>query len=112
MRAPLGWDDKQRLVREWDRSGLTAPAFGKLHGIRPETLRAWGRALRGPLDPRSKRRGAPRDLAFVEGAGDPAAAQPAEARVEISVGTRRLTCFATWSPTELAALVRALEDEA
>lgn len=111
MSAPLGWDDKQRLVREWDKSGLTAPAFGKLRGIRPETLRSWGRALRGPLEPRSKRRAVPRDLGFIEVADGRDGERATEARVEISVGTRRLTCFANWSPTELAALVRALEDE-
>lgn len=112
MNTPLGWDDKQRLVREWDKSGLTAPAFGKLRGIRPETLRAWGRALRGPLEPRSRRRDVPRDLEFIEVAEAGPAERIAEARVEISVGTRRLTCFSTWSPAELAALVRALEDDA
>lgn len=113
MGAHRGLDERRRLVREWERSSLTAVAFGKLHGIRPATLRTWARALRGPTGSRS-RRGRPRvrGLEFLEVPAPVTASPASEVRVEIACGARRLTCTAAFTATDLAALVRALEDQA
>lgn len=112
MGAHRGWDERQRLVREWGRSGLSASAFAKSRGIHAGTLRAWRRALRDPQGPRAPRRGASHDIEFIELPTLGQTGLSDTPRVELSVGSRRLTCFSSWSPKELAAFVRALEDDA
>ncbi len=75
-------------------------------GIRPETLRAWGRALRGPLE-RSGRRPAARRVEVIEVAPAPS---PVLGEIEISLaGKRQLVVRGDWSPSQVAELVVALE---
>ena len=102
--------EKRRLVREWDRSGLTAAEFAEPLGIQPETLRAWGRTIRGPLERRSRRRPVPRDVELVEVEGGVSAAF--EPRIEVAlINGRRLTIFTAWTPKMIAEIAGALEDE-
>lgn len=104
-------DDKRRLVKEWDESGLSAEDFSKPRKIYPETLRAWGRAIRGPLPRgrRSRTRPVPRALELVE-VGREERPHAREPNVEIITRSGcRLMMFTEWAPEQLAELVVLLE---
>ena len=102
-------------MREWDRSGLTAKEFAGPRGIRAETLRTWGRELRGPLPPpgRSQKRPVTRRPRFVEVRAAARAVAAADHRappVEIVLKNgRRLALFGELSAKRLAELAAALE---
>lgn len=110
-RIRLSKSEKRRLVREWDRSGLTAEAFGEPRGIRGATLRSWGRALRGPLSaqPRSRKRPVAREVELVE--VEHVVGAHAGAIEIVLTNQRRLLLTAGLTPAEIAELARALEAE-
>ena len=100
-------EEKRRLVEEWDRSGLTSAEFATSRGIQAATLQTWGRAIRGPLRRRSRKRPVPRTLEIVE-VGSPA--RSVEPRIEIILQSGgRLVVFAEWSPERVAQFVAQLE---
>jgi hypothetical protein len=103
--------EKQRLVEEWDASGLSAAEFGQRRGVRAETLQAWGRAIRGPLRRRRPRtRPMAKSIALVEVASGLPADSPADRRIEIDLSEgRRLVVHANWTPALIAEIARALE---
>lgn len=99
-------EEKRRLVEEWDRSGLSADAFGKSRGVRAQTLHRWGREIRGPLRLRSRTRPVPRTLEIVE-VGSQRASEP---RIEVVLTNgRRLVVFSDWTPERVAHLALQLE---
>jgi hypothetical protein len=99
--AILDDEGKRSLVEEWDRSGLSADEFASAQKMNVYTLRAWGRAIRGPLPRgrRSRTRPVTRRVDFVEvssTAPTPAAAQP---RIELILPTgTRVLVFVDWTP--------------
>src|SRR5687767_4943391 len=105
-------EERRRIVREWDKSGLTAAEFAEPLGIQAETLRIWGRAVRGPLKhwARSRTRPVPRKIELVEVADG--VGGEVEPRIEIAlINGRRLTLFTTWTPQLIAEIASALEGE-
>jgi len=74
------------LVRRWQRSGKTAAAFCRRHGIKPQRLSYWKRVL-GVAEPIERRRSRRRGVGFVPvrlvGAG---AAGPLE--IQLASGDR------------------------
>ena len=108
MGKPLDMDQKRELVRAWDRSGQTSSEFARSHGVSASALMAWGRMVRGPL-PSTRRKPVQRSIEVVEVRKDESAAEP---RIEIrSPRGSRLTVFGAWTPSQVAELVRALEEE-
>jgi transposase-like protein len=110
-------DDRARVVREWDASGLTAGEFARRQGIGPETLRVWGRQVRGPLrggalrtlQSRSPRRPIPEAVELVEvGLVAPAAATEQQVEILLRDG-RHIHVVGTWTTEMIAALVGALD---
>ena len=110
--------EKRRLIKEWDESGLSADAFASSLGLHPQTLRLWGRAIRGPLRRRSRPRPLPRSVELVEVTeSDPSECcveapdrASSELRVEVEFGDgRRLVVAGALSADMIVALVTALE---
>lgn len=54
----------ERVLARWGRSGLSAAAFCRREGIKPQKLSYWKRAL-GFSEPIVRRRRAPRPVGFV-----------------------------------------------
>jgi hypothetical protein len=103
-------EEKRRLVEEWDRSGQSAGDFGRSRGIRPETLQAWGRAIRGPLRRRSRTRPVPRNLEIVEVGAARHERDGLETLIEVTLTNgHRLELFTGWTPKQIAEFVAQLE---
>lgn len=99
--------EKRRWVKEWDESGLSAARFAARVGMQETTLRAWARAIRGPLERRSRGRPVARSVELVE-----AQALAAVAGVSVELGLkngRRLLLCGEWTATRIAELAAALE---
>jgi hypothetical protein len=113
MSRELRTDEERRaIVREWDKSGLTAGEFAEPLGIQANTLRIWGRAVRGPLKhwARSRTRPVPRKVELVEVEGGLSGG--VEPRIEIAlINGRRLTVFTSWTPKLIAEIASALEGD-
>ena len=103
-------EEKRRLVEEWDRSGLSAADFAHSHGVHAETLRLWGRAIRGPLrHRRSRTRPVPRTIEIVEVNGARRTSND-EPRIEVITSSGcRLRLFVDWSPDLVAELIALIE---
>ena len=98
--------EKRRVVKEWDESGLSAEDFGNQQGVNPGTLRAWGRAIRGPLRKRSRTRPVAREVDLVEVPKDDAS----EVRVELDFGNgRRLVVAGALTSEMIVELAAAFE---
>jgi len=98
--------EKRRLVKEWDESGLSAQAFAEAHGLHPQTLRVWGRAVRGPLRKRARTRPPARTVELVELPKD----DTGELRVEVEFpGGRRLVVAGALTADLLVALIATLD---
>ena len=57
-------EEMGRVLARWRRSGLSAAAYCRRHGIRPQSLSYWKRAL-GLSQPIARRRSAARAVGFV-----------------------------------------------
>lgn len=98
-------DDKKKLVREWDESGLSAEEFGRRRGIRGRTLQAWGRAIRGRLRERRKAKVGGQSFEVVE-----VKRRDEERRVEIVLPSgHRLVLAGDWSARAIAEVAAELE---
>jgi transposase-like protein len=107
MRKKYSAEEKARLVREWDQSGLTAAEFARPRGIADETLRVWGRQVRGALQRRSRSRPVARSLEVIE-LGTGSKPEPLNVEIVLRNGLR-LALVGDLVPAQLAAIVRALE---
>jgi len=98
--------EKQRLVKEWDKSGLSAAAFAEPRGIHPETLRSWGRSIRGPVRRGSRMRAVPREVELVEIQKD----ETGGVRVELELGNgRRMVVFGELTTEMIVELAAAMD---
>lgn len=98
--------EKRRLVKEWDKSGLSAPAFAAQRGIHPETLRSWGRAIRGPVERRSRKGPGPREVKLVE----LPKSETGDVRVELELGNGRRMVVVGELTTEMIVKLAAAID--
>ena len=111
-RTRRSFSERERLVREWDGSGLTAEQFSQSRGINAEMLRRWGRAVRGAIRTRSLQRPIPRSVELVELVAAPTEApqMACEARIELFLTNgRRLALFGDVAVDRLSQIVAALE---
>src|SRR5215472_11757500 len=93
-------DEKRRLVAAWDESGVNAAEFAAGRGIHAETLRLWGRRIRGPLRRRrSRTRPVTRNFEVVEVGGVvPTIHADAERRIEVTLPSGcRFVLFVDWT---------------
>lgn len=105
------YDERERLVREWDRSGLTAAEFARPRGLSAESLRRWGRAVRGALRTRSPKRSVPRSVELVE-LVTPRVVDEAPRRYSIEIvlqNGRRVALVGDIADERLVTIVAALE---
>ena len=106
-------DEKRRLVAAWDDSGLNATEFAAARGIHAETLRLWGRRIRGPLRRRSRTRPVTRNFEVVEVGGAPSSASrrtESERRIEVTLPSGcRFVLFVDWTPELVAEFAMLLE---
>jgi transposase-like protein len=105
-------DEKRRLVAAWDESGLNAAEFAAARGIHAETLRLWGRRIRGPLRrQRSRTRPVTRNFEVVEvGSVGPTMHADSGRRIEVTLPSGcRFVLFVDWTPELVAEFAVLLE---
>jgi len=94
--------DAERVLEVWRRSGQSAAAFARQHGVSNVRLLRWRDRLKGSTSPVFHA------VRVVQGARPLAPATPPPLELELHSG-RRIRVYAGFDPELLEALVRTIE---
>ena len=94
--------DAKRVLKAWRRSGQSAAAFARQHGVSNVRLLRWRDRLKGSPPPLFHA------VRVVQGARPLAPATPPPLELELHSG-RRIRVYAGFDPELLEALVRTIE---
>ncbi len=100
-------EQRERILDEYERSGLSGPKFAALCGVKYQTLAGWLARRKNQRQAHPQRQGAPQ-VRWLEASVQPAAASPHGLVLELPGGVR-IHLSNAGHVALAAALVRALE---
>lgn len=113
-RDPAKERDWRRLLKHFATSGQSVREFCAARQLKESALYFWRREIqrRDGQAPAGSQRSTPRRLAFTKVLVRPSILPAAEAVLRLRLGSgRELLLPASWTPEQLAVLLRAIEDQ-